>query len=125
MLESEVDSLSCPTQLGEVTILPGHIPLVANLAPGEMKVRSASGETFMFVAGGVLEVKPGNEITVLADAAEPVQEIDIKRAEVARERARKVMAEQVLSEEEYAQTAAALEKSLARLRLAHRKKHRS
>lgn len=124
LLESEVDSLSVPTQMGEITVLPNHIPLVANLAPGELKVVENDTRHFLSVTGGVIEVRAGNEIVVLADAAEEAEEIDVKRAEEARERARKIMAEKILSEEEYAQTAAALEKSLARIRVATKKKYR-
>ena len=122
LLDSEVDSVSCPTQMGEITVLPPHIPLVANLAAGEMKVVSDSEPRFMAVLGGVVEIRPGNEVIVLADAAEMGHEIDVKRAEEARERAHKIMAEKTLSDEEYAATAAALERSLVRLRLARRRK---
>jgi len=124
LLESEVDSVSCPTQMGQITILPNHIPLVANLAPGEMKAMTRNEPRFIAVGGGVVEVRPGNEVVVLADAAEAEEEIDIQRAEEARERARKVMSEKALSEEEYAATAAALERSLARIRVAQKGKYR-
>lgn len=125
LLENEVDSLSCPTQMGEITILPNHIPLVANLSPGEMKAVKDGEPRLMAVTGGVLEVKLGNQIIVLADSAEEAHEIDVSRAEEAKERARKIMSEKTLSDEEYAQTAAALEKSLARIRVAAKKKYRN
>ena len=125
LLDSEIDSLSCHTQMGEITILPGHIPLVANLAAGELKVVESDQSRFMAVTGGVIEVRPANDIVVLADAAEEAHEIDVERAEEARERARKIMSEKTLSEEEYAQTAAALEKSLARIRVARKGKYRN
>ncbi|OGE83964.1 MAG: ATP synthase F1 subunit epsilon [Candidatus Doudnabacteria bacterium RIFCSPHIGHO2_01_FULL_49_9] len=124
VLEAEVDSITLPTQMGQITILPNHIPLAASIAPGEMVIRDNGTEKFLVASGGVLEVKPGNEIMVLADAAEVEDEIDEKRAEEARERARKVMTEQTLSDEEYAATAAALERSLARIRIAHKRKYR-
>ena len=123
LLDAEADSVSCPTQMGEITILPNHIPLVASLAPGEMKIVENGSARHMAVAGGVVEVRRQNEIVVLADAAEAEEEIDIKRAEEAKARARKVMSEKTLSEEEYAATAAALEKALTRLRVARRKRH--
>ena len=125
LLESEIDSVSCPTALGQITILPGHIPLVSTLTAGEIIVRENGTEKYMVATGGVVEVRTGNETVVLADAAEPEEEVDEQRAMVARERARKIMAEQTLSEEEYAATAAALERSLARLRVAQKKKHRN
>src|SRR3989338_5084417 len=97
LLESEVDSLSVPTQMGEITILPHHIPMVANLQPGEMKAVTDGEPRLMAVAGGVIEVRPGNEIVVLADAAEEAHMIDLKRAEEARGRARRIMSEQILN----------------------------
>lgn len=121
LLDAEIDSITLPTQMGEITVLPDHIPLVANLVPGELKVVENGRAKHMAVAGGVIEVRPGNGIVVLADVAEHEQEIDVQRAEEARQRARKVMAEQTLSDEEYAATAAALEKSLARIRVGRRK----
>ncbi len=123
MLEVEVDSLTLPTSLGEITILPGHIPLVANLAPGEIRYRHQGRQNFFAVAGGVLEVRKNHEVVVLADSAEFGSEIDTERAEEARERAKKLMLEGVKDEESFAAAAAMLEKNLARLRVA--KKHRT
>ena len=76
-----------------MTILPNHIPLVANLVSGEMKVVKDGQENFFVIHGGFLEVRPKNEVVILADAAEHVEEIDVKRAEEAREKARKLMEE--------------------------------
>ncbi len=123
MLDVEVDSLTLPTELGEITVLAGHVPLVANLAPGEIRYRHQGRQDFFAVSGGVLEVRKNNEVVVLADTAEFGHEIDIKRAEEARERARKVMTEGSKSDESFASAAAALEKNLTRLRVA--RKHRT
>lgn len=123
MLETEVESLTLPTTLGEITILPHHIPLVANLAPGEIKYKLAGKESFFVVSGGVIEVKKHGEIVVLADTAEFGHELDIKRAEEGREAAKKLMQEKVHDEEAFAGAAAMLEKNLARIRVA--KKHRT
>lgn len=124
VLESEVDSVTCATQMGEVTILPNHIPLVANLMPGEMKVVENGKPNYLFVAGGFLEVRPNNEVVILADAAEYAEEIDLKRAEEARERAKKIMTEKIQDAEEFAEVQASLERSLARIRVAARKKYK-
>lgn len=123
LLDLEVDSLTLPTSLGEITILPGHVPLVANLAPGEIRYRHQGKQDFFAVSGGVLEVKKNNEVIVLADTAEFGHEIDVQRAEEARERAKRVMIEGVKDEESFAAAAAMLEKNLTRLRIA--KKHRT
>mgnify|MGYP001611279929 CR=1 FL=1 len=123
--ENEVDSVTCPTEMGEVTILPDHIPLVANLRPGELKTIQNGQLRFFAVSGGFLEVRPKNEIVILADAAEHEEEIDIARAEVARQKAKKLMAEELRGEEEYATTVAALDRSLARLKVAKRRKYKN
>jgi F-type H+-transporting ATPase subunit epsilon len=122
--EAEVDSVTCPTQMGEITILPNHIPLVANLAPGEMKFLDNGQERYLAVSGGFLEVRPKNEVIVLADSAEYEEEVDLARALEARKRAQKLMSEKIMGEEEYAETAAALERSLVRIKLGRRKKYR-
>ena len=123
MLETEVDSLTLPTELGEITILPNHIPLVANLAPGEIRYKAGSKQDFFAVSGGVIEVRKNHEVVVLADSAEFGHEIDVARAEQARERARKTMSESYKDEKSFAGAAIGLEKHLARLKVA--RKHRT
>lgn len=122
--EAKIDQVTCPTQMGEVTILPNHIPLVANLMPGEMKVVENGMQRYLAVGGGFLEVRPKNEVVVLADAAEHEDEIDLKRAQQARERAKKLMAEKIQDAEEFAEAQASLERSLVRIRVATRKKYK-
>jgi len=122
--EAEVDSITCMTQMGEVTILPGHIPLVATLVPGELKMGIGGNTTFIAVSGGFLEVRKGNEVVILADSAEHAEEIDIARAEEAKQRAQKLMEEKIQDAESYAGVQAALERSLLRLKVARRKKYR-
>lgn len=122
--EAEVDSVSVMTELGEVTILPGHIPLVANLVPGELRLKQGNTTRYLACAGGFLEVRPGNEVVILADEAEHAEEIDVAAAEQAREKARQLMSEKVRDASEFAAAQAALERALARLRVARRKKYK-
>ena len=70
MLETEADSLTVPTELGEITILKNHLPIVANLVPGEIKFKKGGQEQFFAVSSGVIEVRENNNVVVLADAAE-------------------------------------------------------
>jgi F-type H+-transporting ATPase subunit epsilon len=123
MLEIEVDSLTLPTTTGEITVLSHHIPLVSNLAPGEIRYKIGDKQEFFVVSGGVIEVGKNNNVAVLADTAEFGHEIDIQRAEEARERAKQVMSESYKDEKAQADAAAELEKNLARIRVAH--KHRT
>lgn len=123
MLEIEVESLTLPTTLGEITILPHHIPLVANIVAGEIKYKSSGKDNFFAVSSGVLEVKHDGEIVVLADSAEFGHEIDIQSAEKAREDAKKLMSESYKDEKSFADASAELGRNIARLKVA--KKHRT
>ena len=89
--EGNADIVILPGVAGEMGILPNHAPLLTNLKLGVLTVRTAQDEQHFTVAGGVVEVQP-NLITVLADAAENVMEIDISRAEEARRRAEDILA---------------------------------
>lgn len=122
--KEEIDQVSLPTELGEITILPGHIPLVANLVPGEMKITKDGKEILYMITDGFVEVRDGNAITVLADAAERPEEIDEQAAEEARVRAKKLMKEPKGDAVKEAKAAAVLERSLMRLRIARKKKYR-
>ena len=81
VLSEELDSLSCPTTLGQITILPGHIPLVATLVAGELIAKSGGKESNIAVTGGFIEVRPNNQVVALADAAEHHYEIDVQKTE--------------------------------------------
>jgi F-type H+-transporting ATPase subunit epsilon len=82
----DADMVIVPGVQGEMGILPNHAPLLSTLKFGILRVRYQGQELIFTVAGGVIEVQP-DLITVMADAAENVQEIDITRAEAARKRA--------------------------------------
>ncbi|MBI5530119.1 MAG: ATP synthase F1 subunit epsilon [Candidatus Doudnabacteria bacterium] len=124
VLDQELVSLTCPTTLGQITILPGHASLVATLIPGELHARTGKDDFYIFVSGGFVQVNPNSEVIVLADSAEHHHEIDLKRAEEARARAQKALTEQKLSDEEYAKVAAALERSTGRLNIKRKHSHR-
>ena len=79
---------------GEMGILPNHAPLLSTLNLGVLRVRRQGTEMEFTIAGGVVEVQP-DSVTVLADAAENVSEIDVARAEAARMRAEEMLAQGV------------------------------
>jgi F-type H+-transporting ATPase subunit epsilon len=118
--EDSIDQLTLPTREGEITVLPNHIPLISVLAPGELIAKKGEEETVMAVSGGMVEVRK-NEITILADTAERAEEIDLARAEEAKERAEKLKDEKIRADETgYATAAAILEKNLARIKVARK-----
>jgi F-type H+-transporting ATPase subunit epsilon len=124
LYSGSAESLTLPTDTGEVTVLSDHIGLVSNLHAGELIIRNAGKTEELFVGGGVLEFSPENQCRVLADVAERVAEIDAAKAEVARKAAQTEL-ENAKSEPEVASAKAALFKAIARIRIAekHRKKY--
>jgi F-type H+-transporting ATPase subunit epsilon len=87
----DVDLVVAPGIEGQLGILPRHAPLMTALQPGELLIRKDGQETFLAVSGGFMEVL-GNQVTILADAAERSEEIDEQRAQQAVERARERIA---------------------------------
>jgi F-type H+-transporting ATPase subunit epsilon len=115
-----VDIVVLPGAAGEMGILPKHAPVLTTLKFGIIKVRKGGKEEIFTVAGGVAEVQP-DIITVLADAAENVEEIDIARADAARVRAEEALAKGVPADTDaYLAMEAALRKSNLRLEAARR-----
>jgi F-type H+-transporting ATPase subunit epsilon len=115
--EDEIDQIVLPTKMGEVTILPGHIPLVSSLVPGEVLIKRDNQEAPMAVSGGFVEFN-NNNLVILADTAERVEEIDEARAEEARAKVKKLLNKrQDIDEVGFASLAAKMEKELARLKV--------
>ena len=108
---------------GQLGILPHHAPLMTMLKPGELLIRKDSEETYMAVTGGFLEVRP-DKVIVLADACERAEEIDIARAEAAKQRAEEILKAH-RPEIDTARAEAALRRSLIRLKVAERKRRKS
>ena len=127
VLDEEVSSLTCPTTTGQITVLPNHIPLVSTLVPGEL-VAHVNGDTrYYAVSGGFVEVRPGNEVVVLADSAEHSSEIDLEAAEQAKQKAQEDMENaraRLATEEEFADLSAQFQRNLVRIKVAKRNLHR-
>jgi len=90
--EGDVDIVVIPGIEGEMGILPDHAPLLSILDVGVVRVRKENEEEVFTVTGGLVEVQP-EIVTILADAAENIEEIDIARAEEAKKRAEDILAE--------------------------------
>lgn len=123
VFEGQAESLSVMTESGEITVLPDHIPLVTSLRPGEMRLKQNGEENLMVVSTGFLEVRPGNQIVILADTAERVEELELEKIEKAREEARKILEEKrAVDDVSAAAATAALERELARYKVAMKKR---
>ena len=82
----EINMLITRSICGELGILPKHARLMTELIPHAMRIKGGSGETQLFISGGFMEVTP-EKITILADAAEAPDDIDVDRAKEAYKRA--------------------------------------
>jgi F-type H+-transporting ATPase subunit epsilon len=116
LYNGEADMVIAPGTEGELGILPRHAALLTTLKVGEMLIRLGGAEEPLFVSGGFLEVS-NNTVTVLAETAEHAEEIDQARAEAARRHAQERLA-QAQSDLERAELEGALERAVARLRIA-------
>lgn len=126
VFEETVDSVTAMTEMGEVTILPNHVPLMATLKPGEMKLKTKDGERYLAASTGFLQVRPGNQVVILADTAERAEDLEVAAIETARERARELLSgARRGDEQQYAALAAAVEREVVRAKVARRTKHRS
>jgi len=115
VFQGNADTVILPGAEGEMGILPNHAPLLTTLKLGVITVRAQGKEEHFTVSGGVAEVQP-DLVTILAAAAENIDEIDVTRAEAARRRAEEVLAKGVPPDTDaYLAMEAALKRSNLRL----------
>lgn len=116
-----VDQVNVSTPDGEIGILPHHTNLMAKVVPGQLIIKKGSKTDYLAVGEGFLQVV-NNTLTIMADLAQDVSSIDEKAVEDAKKRAEQALSQR-LSDEEYADTLAMLERSLAQLKV--KRRHRS
>jgi F-type H+-transporting ATPase subunit epsilon len=117
LVREQVDEVEIPGTDGYFGVLPGHTPMLASLAVGEMWYRTGQEKTYLSLANGFCEVLP-DRVTILATLAERAEDIDVARAEEARRRAETRL--QNAKDVDYERARSALVKSLARLQVASR-----
>src|SRR5687767_3848886 len=125
--EQGVEVLVAPGAEGQLAILPRHAALMTTLNAGELLFRRGATEESFAVSGGFMEVK-NDRVTILADAAEASEEIDLARAEAARARAEerlRLYREQNVRDVDLARAQAALQRALLRLRVAEQRRRRT
>src|ERR687897_650886 len=115
LVHEPVDEVQIPGSEGYFGVLPGHTPLLASLAVGELWYRKGQEKFYLSIAFGFAEVLP-DRVTILARLAERAEEIDVDRAESSRQRAQERMT-QPKSDIDYERARIALTKSLARLQV--------
>jgi F-type H+-transporting ATPase subunit epsilon len=118
----QVEVLVAPGVDGEMAILPSHAPLLTVLKPGEIRVVKDGQDSFIVVSGGFMEVMP-EKVTILADTAERLDEIDIERAEAALKAAQKQIAA-APADMDLERALASMQRSQARIKVARRRRNR-
>jgi F-type H+-transporting ATPase subunit epsilon len=118
LVREQVDEVEIPGTDGYFGVLPGHTPMLASLAVGELWYRKGQEKTYLSIAYGFCEVLP-ERVTILAQLAERAEEIDVARAEEARKRAEARLTA-AKGEVDYERARSALVKSLARLQVSSR-----
>ena len=119
----DVDMVIAPGVEGQLGILPHHAPLMTTLQAGELRVKRGGEEDSLAISGGFLEVRP-DRVIVLADAAERAEEIDIARAEAAKQRAEQRLADKHIPGLDEARAETAMRRALARLTVAEKVRRR-
>jgi len=122
LFDGDVDSVTIPTEDGEITVLPHHIPIISIVKPGSMLVRTGKEERLFAVSRGVVEVN-GPSLKILADTAERADELEEAVIAKAKEEAEKIMQEKRSDQQGFAEATAILDRELARLQTIRR--HRS
>ncbi len=115
VMQFQADSVVVPAAEGELGILPQHAPLLAQLEPGEIRLRRGDQVEFFAISGGFVEVV-NNRVSIFAETAEMAQEIDLERARQAADRA-KAEIKAAKTDVDLAQAESALRRALARLRV--------
>ncbi len=124
VFEGDAEIVIVPGSLGEMGIMPGHAPLLSTLELGVIRVKNGDLEDVFTVTGGFIEVQP-DIVSIMADAAENVEDIDVRRAEEAMERASLLLEKDLSTDPDtYMKIEAALKRSSLRLKSAEQYRKR-
>src|SRR3954454_2907769 len=118
LVNEQVDEVEIPGSEGYFGVLPGHTPMLASLAAGELWYRKGQERTYLAIVFGFAEVLP-DRVTILARLAERAEDIDVERAEAARRRAEERLAH-AKGDVDYERARLALMKSMTRLQVSSR-----
>jgi len=119
LVSQEVDIVVAPGIMGEFGVLEGHAPFLSGIVPGELRFNVGDKTEYYAVMNGFAEVS-NNKVSILVDAAEKAEDIDVERAQRALERAQKRLSER--EGVDIVRAEAALRRALARLKVASKVK---
>ncbi len=121
LLTVDTGRVTVETEMGELTILPGHIPLLAKLKEGLLRFEDAKGsEEIIAIFGGFLEVDVEGKVSILADSAVRAKDIDLAKVKKAESEAKMTLSDKK-REVEFAQAEAALKRTWLELKAANSK----
>jgi F-type H+-transporting ATPase subunit epsilon len=125
LLTVETARVTVETEMGEITVLPGHIPLLAKLKEGLLRFEDAKGnEEIVAIFGGFLEVDTLGKVSILADSAVRAADIDLAKVQRAEKEAKVTLSDKN-REIEFAQAEAALKRTWLELKAANSKPRHS
>lgn len=124
--KEEIDKLTVPTSMGEITILPGHMPLVTRIGEGEIIITTKNKSSYLAVTGGFLQIS-GDTITLLADFAIRSEEINTQRVLEAKKRAEEQLKKrgEDMSERDFATAQAEMRKAILELKISSKRRRSS
>jgi F-type H+-transporting ATPase subunit epsilon len=123
LIREQVDEVIVPAAQGYLGVLPGHTPLLVRLDIGQLSYRKGHETFYLLVAFGFAEIL-ADRVTILAQTAEKAEDIDLKRAETARDRAQERLARPTM-EMDFERARIAMMKALVRLQVASKARIRS
>lgn len=122
IFSGDVDSVTLPGEIGEMTILPSHAQLISTLSSGEMKLKINKEEQFLSIIGGFIQVSK-DSVVILADSAERDTQIDVERAEQALKRAEERVANSQ-SDMDLQRAVSSVRRAKVRLKIGKKRKNR-
>jgi len=120
VLEDVVDEVVVPTTSGEIAVLTNHVDLLTAVKPGELTIKKGNKTSSFAITGGFMEVSKNN-VSILADYAIRAEDIEIAKAQEAKERAENAMKEKT-SQRDFAEAEAQLRRSLVELEIGKRRR---
>ncbi|MBW1764617.1 MAG: F0F1 ATP synthase subunit epsilon [Deltaproteobacteria bacterium] len=117
IISQDVDTVVAPGSEGEFGILPGHIPFLSGIVPGVVRFKFQGTTASMSVTTGFAEIS-ADKVSILVDSAEKAGDIDIERAERAKERAEKRLAERDKEDIDFMRAQIALRRAITRIKVA-------
>ncbi len=122
LLKTQVEQITAPTAMGEITILPEHIGLFSKLETGELRYLVAGVEESLVISDGFITVSPDSTVTVMVDAAKFARDISVQKAEEAVKAASEAIKASPEDRRELLMAEASLKRALLEIRIAQKSK---